>query len=87
MLRVLELLLLSYILSTRYSASRYRESFKLRLYKDISYKLLCQVRFIISRSLSLELSISCVFLNSAISFSKERGFFFFDFLFCPFPLA
>jgi hypothetical protein len=39
-LRVLELLLLSYVLSARYSASGYRESSKLRLYKDISYELL-----------------------------------------------
>jgi hypothetical protein len=87
MLRVLELLLLSYILSARYSASRYRESSELRLCKGISYKLLCQVRFIISRSLSLELSISYIFLNSAIPFSKGRGLFFFDFLSCPFPLT
>jgi hypothetical protein len=86
-LRVLELLLLSCVLSARYSASGYRESSKLRLYKGISYKLLCRVRFIIPRSPSLELSISCVFLNSAIPFNKERGLFFFDFLSYPFPLA
>jgi hypothetical protein len=86
-LRVLEPLLLSCVLSTRYSASGYRESSRLRLYKGISYKLLCRVRFIIPRSPSLELSISYIFLNSAISFSKERGLFFFNFLSCPFLLA
>jgi hypothetical protein len=86
MLRVLKPLLLSCVLSAGYSASRYRESSKLRLYKGISYKLLCRVRFIIPRSLSLELSISYIFLNSAISFNKERGLFFFDFLFYPFLL-
>jgi hypothetical protein len=87
MLWVLEPLLLSYVLSARYSASRYRESSKLRLYKGISYKLLCRVRFIIPRSLSLELSISCVFLNSAMPFSKERGLFFFNFLSYSFLLV
>jgi hypothetical protein len=87
MLRVLKPLLLSYILSTRYSAFRYRESSELRLYKDMSYKLLYRVRFIIPRSLFLELSISCVFLNSAIPFSKEKGLFFFNFLSYSFPLA
>jgi hypothetical protein len=40
MLWVLELLLLSYMLSARYSASRCRESSELRLYKGMSYKLL-----------------------------------------------
>jgi hypothetical protein len=86
-LRVLEPLLLSCILSARYNASGCRESSKLRLYKDISCELLCRVRFIIPRSLFLELSISCVFLNSAMSFSEERGLFFFDFLSCPFLLV
>jgi hypothetical protein len=86
-LRVLEPLLLSCVLSARYSASGYRESSELRLCEDISCELLCRVRFIVSRSLSLELSISYIFLNSAISFNKERGLFFFDFLFCPFPLV
>jgi hypothetical protein len=86
-LRVLEPLLLSYVLSARYSASGYRESSKLRLYEDISCELLCRVRFIISRSLSSELSISCVFLNSAMPSSKERGLFFFDFLSYSFPLV
>jgi hypothetical protein len=84
---VLEPLLLSYVLSARYSASGCRESSELCLYEGMSYKLLCRVRFIIPRSLSLELSISCVFLNSAMSFSKERGLFFFDFLSCPFSLV
>jgi hypothetical protein len=87
MLWVLELLLLSYVLSARYSASRCKESSKLRLYKGISCELLCRVRFIIPRSPSLELSISCVFLNSAMPSSEGRGLFFFDFLFYSFLLA
>jgi hypothetical protein len=41
MLRVLEPLLLSCVLSARYSASRCRESSKLRLCEDMSYELLC----------------------------------------------
>jgi hypothetical protein len=41
MLWVLELLLLSYVLSARYSASGYRESSELRLYKGMSCELLC----------------------------------------------
>jgi hypothetical protein len=86
-LRVLKLLLLSYILSIRYNASGYRESSKLLLYKSISYELLYRVRFITLRSPSLKLFISYIFLNSVMSFYKERGFLFFDFLSYLFPLT
>jgi hypothetical protein len=40
MLRVLKPLLLSYMLGARYSASGYKESSELRLYKGISCELL-----------------------------------------------
>jgi hypothetical protein len=85
-LRVLRLLLSFYMLSTKYNASGYRESSELLLYKSMSYELLYRVRFIALKSPSLKLSISYVFLNSAMSSCEERGFFFFDFPFCLFSL-
>jgi hypothetical protein len=75
------------VLSAEYSASRCREPSKLLLYKGMSYELLCRVRFITPRSLSLELSISYIFLNSAMSSYKGGGLFFLDFLSCLFSLV
>ena len=86
MLRVLGPLPSSCVFGAGYNASGCRESSELLFYKSMSCELLCRVRFIALKSPSLKLSISYVFLNSAIPLYEERGLFFFDFLSYFFPL-